>query len=128
MKIEPFLIRHHPAGEGVQRLYRFANGYGVSAVTDKLPHCSDIDFGDVIGTTYASYTNTKDEWEVAVIRFSGIGYSYGKFVLDHTTEIANDVIPNVTEDRLQEILAEVMNLPNANSLTAKLSRLFSKRR
>jgi len=38
------------------------------------------------------------------------------------------VIPNVTEDRLQEILAEVMNLPNANSLTAKLSRLFSKRR
>jgi len=124
MKIEPFLTRHHPTGEGMQRLYRFANGYGVSAVTDRLPHCSDIDFRDVIGATYASYADTDDEWEVAVIRFSGIRYSYGKFVLDHTTEIADDVIPNVTEDRLQKILAEVMNLPNANSLAAKLSRLF----
>ena len=52
IKLTPYLERK--INNGIQKLYRFDNGYGASVV--KHPH---------------SYGNDADLWELAVLKFEG---------------------------------------------------------
>jgi hypothetical protein len=100
---KPILVRKHPLGDGVQRIYRFSNGYGASIVRFKIPTSLGV-----MGF-YGSYTNNENEWELAVIKFKG--KESNNFELCYDTPITNDVIGYLTEDEVEEILKKIKNLP-----------------
>lgn len=61
--------RPHPAGiGGVQRLYRFPSGFGLSAVNSPMLHCYLF------------------AWEIAVLKWEG-----GDHELTYETELTDDV-------------------------------------
>lgn len=70
---------------GVQALYKFPNGYGASVVKH--------DF---------SYGHEDGLWELAVLDSNGD--------IDYDTEIADDVVGYLTNDDVDEILAQIENL------------------
>ena len=70
---------------GVQKQYRFDNGYGASVVLHS-----------------GSYGNEQDLWELAVIKWDGENYD-----LVYTTDITDDVIGYLTLDEVEEILGRV---------------------
>jgi hypothetical protein len=85
--------RPHPAGMGgIQKVYRFANGYGASVV--RCP---------------CSYGSGNGLWELAVVEFVGSGQY--EFELTRSTPIADDVIGYLTEKRVDALLAEIEALP-----------------
>lgn len=86
---EPYDARPLDSG-AVQKLYRFANGYGASVV--KGEH---------------TYGGDEGLWELAVIRFN----TDGDFSLDYTTPITEDVEGHLTDDAVEELLAKVEALP-----------------
>lgn len=88
---EPYDARPLDSG-AVQKLYRFANGYGASVV--KGEH---------------TYGGDEGLWELAVIRFK----ADGEFVLDYSTPITEDVEGHLTDDAVEELLAKVEALPEA---------------
>ena len=93
--IKPDIERTHPAGMGgVQKLYRFENGYGASVVR-----------------FYGSYGFEQGLWELAVLKFNGEGIN--DFNLCYDTPITNDVVGRITESRAEEILEEIKGLPKA---------------
>jgi len=75
---------------GLQRLYKFENGYGASIING-------------IGT----YTNL-GEWELAVIKFK----DDNDYVLCYDTEITNDIIGYLSEKKVLEILNKIRKLKN----------------
>ena len=89
----PNLERPHcvdPAG--VQRLYRFPNGYGASV----------IQFD-------GSYGSRSGRWELAVLKFNGPGI--GDYSLCYTTELADDVLGYLTEEEVDDLLDQIKTLP-----------------
>jgi hypothetical protein len=77
---------------GVQRLYRFENGYGASVIRHNI-----------------SYGRDEGLWELAVIR-----YRYpdsGSYVLVYDTPIADDVIGHLTEPEVEKLLMDIEALP-----------------
>ena len=76
---------------GIQRVYRFANGYGASVV--KGPY---------------SYGGPNGLYELAVIKFYGDG-DY-EFKLNYDTPITSDVIGHLTLDKVNEILDKIEKL------------------
>lgn len=86
---EPKIERTHPLG-GIQRIYRFDNGYGAS----------------VVRFTY-SYGFELGLWELAVIKFNGEDYE-----LVYDTEITNDVIGYLSEDEVDNLLTQIEALPS----------------
>lgn len=110
----PFISRDHPSAEGVQRIYKFPNGYGASVVRFKMP--SSLSFGLLARTcadneTYGSYTNNENEWELAVIediKGEGLGVDYK---LTYDTPITDDVIGHLEEDDVEKILLKISQLP-----------------
>lgn len=83
--------------EGVQRAYRFPNGYGASVVRYKV---SD--------DTYGSYTTDETEWELAVIKFESDDDD--DFALTYDTPITDDVIGHLQEEQVKETLLEIAHL------------------
>lgn len=82
--------REHPAGMGgVQKVYRFDNGYGASVV--KTP----FSYGGEIGL-----------WELAVLAFTGEDYK-----LTYATPIASDVLGRLHESDVEETLEAIKALP-----------------
>ena len=71
---------------GVQRLYRFDNGYGASVIRHS-----------------GSYGNDKGLWELAVIRYT----DGDKYVLDYSTPITDDVIGYLDEDEIIALLVRI---------------------
>jgi hypothetical protein len=71
--IMAFMERCHPFGGGVQRIYRFPNGYGASVIKTSL-----------------SYGGKSNLWELAVVKF--VNPVMDGFVLDYDTPITSDVI------------------------------------
>ncbi len=53
---DPYKEQIHPIGRGIQKLYKFPNGYGASVV--RFKRGNDM---------YGSYTDNESEWELAVI-------------------------------------------------------------
>ena len=71
---------------GVQRLYRFDNGYGASVIRHS-----------------GSYGYDKGLWELAVIRYT----DGDKYVLDYSTPITDDVIGYLDEDEISALLVRI---------------------
>ena len=98
--IEPISEKPHAVGNGVQRLYRFDNGYGASVVRFMLPAMSQL------RTTAGSYGADAGLWELGVIVWDG-----DNFQLTYDTPITGDVIGHLTEDEVQETLRQIRDLP-----------------
>jgi len=88
---KPVVVRESPFGS--QRIYRFPNGYGASVVNIPL----------------FTYTNNDNDWELAVIRFTG--KSNYKFELCYDTPITDDVIGYLEEEDVEKILHKIQKLP-----------------
>jgi len=88
---EPYNARPLESG-AVQKLYRFANGYGASVV--KGEH---------------TYGGDEGLWELAVIKFK----TDGDFLLDYSTPITEDVEGHLTDDAVEELLNMIEALPEA---------------
>lgn len=87
------LDRPHPAGEGRQIVFRFANGFGASVIRLKT----------IFG--FSSYTDDETKWELAVIKFNGENFN-----LVYDTPITSDVIDNLKEEEVDRILEEIEKL------------------
>jgi hypothetical protein len=72
--------------DGVQRIYKFDNGYGASVVRHEF-----------------SYGGPRGAWEVAVLDANG--------ELTYDTPVTNDVIGWLDEDGVEDILEQIENLP-----------------
>ena len=91
---EPKTERDHPAGlGGVQRLYRFGNGYGASVVCHRF-----------------SYGGESGLWELAVIKYQKDGE---RFSLTYDTPITDDVIGHLPESAVDALLGQIEALPAA---------------
>lgn len=71
---------------GTQRIYKFANGYGASVIQ-----------------SYMSYGGDRGLWELAVLDSNEH--------LCYDTPVTNDVIGYLTEEQVQEYLAQIDALP-----------------
>lgn len=78
--------------DGIQHIYRFANGYGASVIRHKF-----------------SKGYSDNLWELAVIRFDGP--DIWDWSLDYETPIAEDVIGDRTDVEIDMLLKEIMGLP-----------------
>jgi hypothetical protein len=82
------VYKQKPLLGGLQKLYRFDNGYGASVIQH--------------GT---SYGNESGLWELAVVT-----WNVDKYNLNYDTDITNDVIGHLTLDDVEEILARIDKL------------------
>lgn len=76
-------------GRGVQRVYRFQNGYGAS----------------VIRTDF-SYGGKEGLWELAVVRWSDDSWS-----IVYDTPVTSDVLGRLSDADVSEALAAIRVLP-----------------
>ena len=94
---EAMTERPHPVGiGGVQKLFRFPNGYGASVV--QFP---------------CSYGEDSGLWELAVIRYSG--EDNDAFSLTYDTPITSDVLDELSEQDVDALLEQVAALEAANA-------------
>jgi hypothetical protein len=89
---EPYDARPLDSG-AVQKLYKFANGYGASVV--KGEH---------------TYGGDEGLWELAVIKFR----TDGEYALDYTTPITEDVEGHLTDDAVEVLLDRIEALPSSS--------------
>jgi phosphate-selective porin len=75
---------------GVQRLYRFDNGWGASVIRHS-----------------GSYGSDRGLWELAVIRYLG---EDDRFRLNYTTPVTDDVIGHLTDDDVEKLLLQISEL------------------
>lgn len=76
---------------GIQKLYKFPNGYGSSVVMHGF-----------------SYGGDEGLWELAVI--NNIVGDFRKFDLCYDTEIAEDVLGYLSDIQVEDILEKIENL------------------
>jgi hypothetical protein len=91
------LERPHPAGlGGVQKLFRFSNGYGASVV--QPPH---------------SYGGDEGDWELVVTRYTG--EKIDSFSLAYDTPITEDVLGYLSEQEVDDVLTQIEALDAPNT-------------
>lgn len=73
---------------GVQKVYKFENGYGASVVRH------DYSYGGRVG-----------KWEIAVLEFEGDDWN-----LTYDTPITNDVLGHLSDEEVETTLEEIKNL------------------
>ena len=83
----PMLERE--ANGGVQKIYKFDNGYGASVIR------SDYSYGGSSGL-----------WELAVLKFD----DDGDWSLNYSTDITDDVLGYLEWDKVEETLKEIEKL------------------
>lgn len=99
----PNLERPHRADpNGIQRLYRFANGYGASVVRFD-----------------GSYGYARGLWELAVLAFNGP--NLGDYQLCYTTVLTDDVLGYLTEAEVDALLDQIKTLPAQSPDTRSLT-------
>ena len=74
---------------GVQKQYKFDNGYGASVVQHN-----------------GSYGNEQGLWELAVLKW----VNEDRYNLTYDTDITDDVIGYLTEEEVKEILVRIESL------------------
>ncbi|PRG67848.1 hypothetical protein C6T69_04615, partial [Burkholderia multivorans] len=89
MSLTPYMER--PLNGGVQKLYRFENGFGASVVQHEF-----------------SYGGDTGQWELAVIRFDG-----DEWYLEYGTDITDDVIGRLDWDEVESLLSQISALQSA---------------
>lgn len=77
------------ANGGVQKIYKFDNGYGASVIR-----------GDY------SYGGSSGLWELAVLKFD----DDGDWSLNYSTDITDDVLGYLEWDKVEETLKEIEKL------------------
>lgn len=82
-----YLIKQHKKNDGVQKIYKFPNGYGASVI------CNPYSYGGDMGL-----------WEIAVLDKKGY--------LTYETPITNDVIGYLNDDEVIEVLNKIKELEN----------------
>lgn len=85
---EPMSEKPHNMGNGVQKLYRFPNGYGASVVRFEY-----------------SYGADQGLWELAVIHYPKADSD--DFSLTYGTPITDDVIGYLSETEVDELLTKI---------------------
>lgn len=100
----PVFERLHPSGRGIQKIYRFKNGYGASVVRLDMP----------FGGGYASYTSNENEWELAVVKFTHKTKIH--FDLDYNTGITSDVMGHLTKPEVEKVLQKIASLPHTKKI------------
>ena len=93
--IKPVIEKNHPIGIGIQKIYRFKNGYGASVVRFQ------------VDGIYGSHTNEND-WELGVIKFNSDDDMDFKLVYD--TSITSNVLGYLSDEEVQETLKKVRSL------------------
>ena len=93
-KISEYLIYDGNRGVlgGIQRRYRFPNGYGASVIKGS-----------------GTYGYEQGLWELAVLQF--VGDDPNDHRLTYDTPITNDVIGHLNEKEIEEILQKIYELP-----------------
>ena len=91
MPIKPIEIHEDTELDGIQKIYRFKNGYGASVVRSKY-----------------SYGNERGLWELAVIKFYGKGNT--KWKVNLRTSLANDVVGNLDNHEVERWLKNIKEL------------------
>ena len=86
---EPAIAR--PIEYGIQKIYRFDNGFGASVIKSQF-----------------SYGGDENMWELAVIAFNSDDPT--EFELTYETPITNDVIGNLSDEEVEEKLTEIKSL------------------
>lgn len=89
MKYENYLIKEIEKFYGIQKIYKFDNGYGASVVKNDL-----------------SYGGDEGLFELAVIKFN----KKNKIKICYDTHITNDVIGWLTLENVDELLEEIKKL------------------
>lgn len=108
--IEPIHEGPHPAGNGVQRLYRFENGYGASVIRFELPLPPEISLPFSVG----SYGHEHGRYELAVIKWHGIGM-WDWDIVDVPEIGGGDVVGNLAGDDVQDVLEKISALPTESA-------------
>ena len=86
--------------DGVQRLYRFVNGYGASVVRH-----------------FGSYGGPKGLWELAVIKWNDDLCRQFDWDLCYSTPITYDVIGYLEEDQVNTILSFIEKLNGSGNFS-----------
>ena len=82
-----YLIKQRKINDGVQKIYKFPNGYGASVI------CNPYSYGGDMGL-----------WEIAVFDKEGN--------LTYETPITDDVIGYLNDDEVIEVLNKIKELEN----------------
>jgi len=82
------LIEENSINEGIQKIYRFDNGYGASVVKHKF-----------------SYGYNQGLWELAVIKFGAARWN-----ICYETPITGDVLGSLTDEEVDELLNKIEKL------------------
>jgi hypothetical protein len=80
--------------DGVQRVYRFPNGWGASVVRHDY-----------------SYGGKQGLWELAVITWDGKGDGPANWEISYATPITGDVLGHLTIGAVNDLLDEIRALP-----------------
>ena len=100
MNVEGLLYINDEINNGTQRVFRFPNGRGASVVRHDY-----------------SYGSQEGLWELAVIEWDGKGDTAVNWEIDYDTPITDDVLGHLSLAQVNELLEEIMALPE---LTAKV--------
>ncbi|MHA1868702.1 MAG: hypothetical protein ACTSXD_11715 [Candidatus Heimdallarchaeaceae archaeon] len=90
----PHIVEIEGAGKGIQKIWRFKNNFGASAVRFSL------------GTYGGSYGAEKGLWELAVIHF----IDDERFEIKYDTGITEDVIGYLTKKEVENYLKKIKKL------------------
>lgn len=85
--MKQYLIEQRKRNGGVQKIYKFPNGYGASVIRNPY-----------------SYGGDKGLWEIAVLDENGS--------LTYKTPITDDVIGHLNDDDVIEVLNQIKELEN----------------
>lgn len=86
--------------DGVQRLYRFENGYGASVVRH-----------------FGSYGGSEGLWELAVIKWNDDLFRQFDWDLCYSTPITDDVIGYLEEDQVNTVLSFIEKLNGSGNFS-----------
>jgi len=85
-----YLVEERPANGGIQRIYKFDNGFGASVVKHNI-----------------SYGGKKGLWELAVLDADGD--------LCYSTDITDDVLGHLNDPEVDEVLGRISRLAEDGS-------------
>ena len=86
--------KENTINEGIQKVYRFNNGYGASVVRNNF-----------------SYGHNAGLWELAVLKFENNGSDDADLCYD--TEITDDVVGYLTDNEVVVLLERIRGLKGA---------------
>lgn len=84
-----YLIREIEVHNGIQKIYRFENGYGASVVRHDFSYGTELDL-----------------WELGVLEFD----ENEIYFLTYETELTDDVIGHLTWEQVEETLKQIKEM------------------